>query len=106
MGEGWVVRFVEGRGGEKSSASRCDGAISRPAWQSGRRCFRHRGRAAPASPPPGLPHRGRGESGATVIALPDAAVTEALGERIAPLLRRHDVVALFGDLGAGKTTLV
>jgi tRNA threonylcarbamoyladenosine biosynthesis protein TsaE len=41
-----------------------------------------------------------------VIELPDAAATEALGARIAPLLRRHDVIALFGDLGAGKTTLV
>jgi tRNA threonylcarbamoyladenosine biosynthesis protein TsaE len=41
-----------------------------------------------------------------VISLPDAAATEALGARIAPLLRLHDVVALSGDLGAGKTTLV
>jgi tRNA threonylcarbamoyladenosine biosynthesis protein TsaE len=31
--------------------------------------------------------------------------TEALGRRLAPLLRAGDVVALFGDLGAGKTTL-
>jgi tRNA threonylcarbamoyladenosine biosynthesis protein TsaE len=33
------------------------------------------------------------------------AETLALGAAIAPLLRAGDVVALFGDLGAGKTTL-
>ena len=31
--------------------------------------------------------------------------TEALGHRLAGQLRSGDVVALFGDLGAGKTTL-
>jgi tRNA threonylcarbamoyladenosine biosynthesis protein TsaE len=31
--------------------------------------------------------------------------TEALGRRLASQLRAGDVVALFGDLGAGKTTL-
>ncbi|HZF95832.1 MAG TPA: tRNA (adenosine(37)-N6)-threonylcarbamoyltransferase complex ATPase subunit type 1 TsaE [Allosphingosinicella sp.] len=31
--------------------------------------------------------------------------TEALGARIAALLRPGDVLALYGDLGAGKTTL-
>lgn len=41
-----------------------------------------------------------------IIPLPDAAATEALGRSIAPLLRGGDVVALFGDLGAGKTSLV
>jgi tRNA threonylcarbamoyladenosine biosynthesis protein TsaE len=34
-----------------------------------------------------------------------AAETEALGRRMGPLLRAGDVVALYGDLGAGKTTL-
>ena len=33
------------------------------------------------------------------------AATEALGCSLAPLLRVGDVLALFGDLGAGKTTL-
>lgn len=37
--------------------------------------------------------------------LEGAAATEALGMRIAPSLRVGDVVALYGDLGAGKTTL-
>ena len=37
--------------------------------------------------------------------LADAAATEAFGAALAPLLRAGDVVALFGSLGAGKTTL-
>jgi len=41
-----------------------------------------------------------------LILLVDAEATEALGASIAPLLRRHDVIALYGDLGVGKTTLV
>jgi tRNA threonylcarbamoyladenosine biosynthesis protein TsaE len=40
-----------------------------------------------------------------VILLPDAAATEALGRMLAGRLRPGDVVALFGTLGAGKTTL-
>jgi tRNA threonylcarbamoyladenosine biosynthesis protein TsaE len=39
------------------------------------------------------------------LTLPDAAATEALGRALGPLLREGDVVALFGDLGAGKTSL-
>ena len=39
------------------------------------------------------------------FALPDLAATAALGARIAAGLRPGDAVALWGDLGAGKTTL-
>jgi len=39
------------------------------------------------------------------IDLPDLAATAAFGRRLARLLRRGDVVALKGGLGAGKTTL-
>jgi tRNA threonylcarbamoyladenosine biosynthesis protein TsaE len=38
------------------------------------------------------------------LLLPDVAATEALGRALAPLLRAGDVVALFGDLGMGKTS--
>jgi tRNA threonylcarbamoyladenosine biosynthesis protein TsaE len=37
--------------------------------------------------------------------LPDEAATLAAGAGLAPLLRAGDAIALFGDLGAGKTTL-
>lgn len=39
------------------------------------------------------------------ILLPDPAATEAFGARLAPLLRAGDSIALFGPLGAGKTSL-
>jgi tRNA threonylcarbamoyladenosine biosynthesis protein TsaE len=39
-----------------------------------------------------------------MIRLVDAAATEACGAALAPMLRAGDVVALFGPLGAGKTT--
>jgi tRNA threonylcarbamoyladenosine biosynthesis protein TsaE len=38
------------------------------------------------------------------LVLPDEAATLALARRLAPLLRAGDVIALFGDLGSGKTT--
>ena len=40
-----------------------------------------------------------------MILLPDEAATEQLGRRLGTQLRAGDVVALFGTLGAGKTTL-
>ncbi len=40
------------------------------------------------------------------LVLRDLAATEALARRIAGALRKGDLVALRGDLGAGKTTLV
>src|SRR5207302_6301782 len=42
----------------------------------------------------------------TVIDLPDLAATEAFGRRLATLLFPGAVVALVGQLGAGKTHLV
>jgi tRNA threonylcarbamoyladenosine biosynthesis protein TsaE len=39
------------------------------------------------------------------IALQDSAATVALGGRLGAVLRTGDVVCLYGNLGAGKTTL-
>jgi tRNA threonylcarbamoyladenosine biosynthesis protein TsaE len=40
-----------------------------------------------------------------VILLSAPEETEALGARLAPFLRPGDVIALYGELGTGKTTL-
>jgi len=40
-----------------------------------------------------------------MIILADAEATEAFGAALAPLLRPGDAIALYGALGAGKTTL-
>lgn len=42
----------------------------------------------------------------SAINLPDATATEAFGRSLAQLIEPGDVIALFGPLGAGKTTLV
>lgn len=39
-----------------------------------------------------------------VLPLSDIAATQALAARLAPRLQSGDVLALYGDLGAGKTT--
>jgi tRNA threonylcarbamoyladenosine biosynthesis protein TsaE len=41
-----------------------------------------------------------------MLEVPDAAATAAIGARLAGALRGGDAIALVGDLGAGKTTLV
>jgi len=41
----------------------------------------------------------------SAISLPDEQATELFGRAIAPLLRPGDSIALFGTLGAGKTSL-
>jgi tRNA threonylcarbamoyladenosine biosynthesis protein TsaE len=43
------------------------------------------------------------EAAAVILVGPEE--TEALGRRLAGVLRPGDVVAVYGDLGAGKTTL-
>jgi tRNA threonylcarbamoyladenosine biosynthesis protein TsaE len=40
----------------------------------------------------------------TVIELPDEAATAAFAARLARLVRRGDIIALKGELGAGKTS--
>jgi tRNA threonylcarbamoyladenosine biosynthesis protein TsaE len=40
-----------------------------------------------------------------IVDLPDSAATERLGQALAPYMSSRDVIALYGDLGAGKTSL-
>jgi tRNA threonylcarbamoyladenosine biosynthesis protein TsaE len=42
----------------------------------------------------------------TTTLLPSPSATEDFGRRLGPLLRPGDMIALKGDLGAGKTTFV
>ena len=51
------------------------------------------------------PVRRRPPNKTMTILLADAEATEAFGRALAAVLRAGDVVALFGALGAGKTTL-
>ncbi|XBQ17018.1 MAG: tRNA (adenosine(37)-N6)-threonylcarbamoyltransferase complex ATPase subunit type 1 TsaE [Oceanicaulis sp.] len=43
--------------------------------------------------------------GTLTVPLPDAAAAARYGARLAGLMEKGDAVLLFGDLGAGKTTL-
>ena len=47
----------------------------------------------------------KAESDGLLLPLADDSATRALGRDLAGLLRAGDVVALYGDLGSGKTTL-
>jgi tRNA threonylcarbamoyladenosine biosynthesis protein TsaE len=42
----------------------------------------------------------------SILELPDAGATEEIGKRLAGVVQGGDSIALIGDLGAGKTTLV
>jgi tRNA threonylcarbamoyl adenosine modification protein YjeE len=56
-------------------------------------------------PAKSLSMKGKTEGFVREILLSDEAATRALGATIAPALKVGDVVALAGDLGAGKTAL-
>ena len=82
-------------------------------WRGARgRAFPGRGsrreprRGAVAGRAGGAPARMTEEPLSFEAALPDVVATEALGARIAALVRPGDLLLLEGPLGAGKTTLV
>jgi tRNA threonylcarbamoyladenosine biosynthesis protein TsaE len=50
------------------------------------------------------PRAGEAADGVLTFDLADESETAALAARLAPLLRRGDVVTLSGDLGSGKTS--
>lgn len=52
----------------------------------------------------GLPGTAAPAADALTVDLPDEAATAMLAGRLARLLRQGDVIALSGDLGAGKTS--
>src|SRR3546814_19826039 len=53
----------------------------------------------------GRGHADRRRAGAMTIALADVVASEALGARLAGLVRAGDVVTLSGPVGAGKTSI-
>ena len=64
-----------------------------------------RRRTRPATITSDAPHRSNGDETVRRIPLADEGATQRLGGDLALALTAGDVVALIGDLGAGKSTL-